>query len=81
MSKVSGKYLNEADFKSNSATGNGSTSAFALSDTPISIHALWVYVDGLFQRPITDYTLSGDTVTFITTPAQDQSLDFRYIKR
>jgi len=81
MSKVLGKYLLETEFKTNTATGNGSTTAFNLTNTPIGIHALWVYLNGLFQTPTTDFSLSGATVTFSTAPANTKSIVFRYIKK
>ena len=49
-------------------TGNGSTTTFT---SPISTNLannIIVTVDGLMQRPTTDYTVSGTTVTFGTAP-------------
>ena len=49
-------------------TGNGSTTTFT---SPISTNLannIIVSVDGLMQRPTTDYTVSGTTVTFGTAP-------------
>ena len=46
------------------ASGDGSTRAFALAETPSSI--LGVYVDG---ASVSAYTLSGKTITFTTAPA------------
>ena len=46
------------------ASGDGTTTVFTLSDTPSSIQA--VYVDG---EEVSNYTLSGSTITFSTAPA------------
>ena len=46
------------------ASGDGTTTAFTLSDTPSSIQA--VYVDG---EEVSTYTISGSTITFSTAPA------------
>ena len=46
------------------ASGDGSTRAFTLAETPSSI--LGVYVDG---ASVSAYTLSGKTITFTTAPA------------
>lgn len=46
------------------ASGDGSTRAFTLAETPSSI--LGVYVDG---SSVSAYTLSGKTITFTTAPA------------
>lgn len=78
--KIVGKYLDADSFKINSASGNGSTTAFNLTDTPISLSVLQVYVNGLIQQPTADYSLSGNQVTFTTAPAAGQEINFHYIK-
>lgn len=80
MSKLLGKHIDPDIFRRNTSSGNGSTTAFVLADTPIGSGALWVYVNGLEQQLTTDYSLSGDTVTFVTAPANAQSIDFNYIR-
>jgi len=52
-------------------TGDGSTTTITLSKTPGSVNNTTVFWDGVFKTPITDYTLSGTTITFGTAPAQD----------
>ena len=49
-------------------TGDGSDTTLTLSDTPGSVNNVLVFFDGIRQQPITDYTLSGTTVTFTTAP-------------
>ena len=49
--------------------GDGTTVAFTLSGAPSSASALIVRIDGVVQTPITDYTVSGTTLTFTTAPA------------
>ena len=49
-------------------TGDGSDTTLTLSDTPGSVNNVLVFFDGIRQQPITDYTLSGITVTFTTAP-------------
>ena len=49
-------------------TGDGSDTTLALSSTPISINNVLVSLNGIMQRPTTDYTLSGSTITFSTAP-------------
>lgn len=51
------------------ADGDGSTTAFALSNTPASLASVEVFVDGVRLLPTEEYTLSGATVTFVTAPA------------
>lgn len=50
-----------------SFTGNGSSTAFTLTSTPQQTVAM-VFVDGVLQRPTTDYSISGTTLTFTFTP-------------
>ncbi len=49
-------------------TGNGSTKTFASPLNTNIANNLIVSVDGIMQRPTTDYTVSGTTVTFGTAP-------------
>lgn len=81
MSKLIGKYIDATAFRKNTSSGDGATTVFNLADTPIGSGALWVFVNGIEQQLTTDYTLSGNTVTFTTAPANAQSIDFSYIRR
>ena len=57
-------------------TGDGSDTTFVLSTTPPSAGALMVFVDGVFQREGSSnaWTLSGDTLTFTTAPANTAAI-------
>ena len=44
-------------------TGDGSTTAFTMSEEPNDAKNVIVYIDGVMQEPTTNYTMSGDTVT------------------
>ena len=59
------------------ATGDASTVAFTLDDTPMS-GTLTVYKNGVLQTVTTHYTLSGAVVTFVSAPALDDKLVFKY---
>ena len=48
--------------------GTGAQTAFTLSGAPGSLSALEVFISGVRQRPTTDYTLSGTTLTFLSAP-------------
>ena len=50
-------------------TGNGSTTTLTLSQTPSSVNNVFVYFDGVAQRPTTDYTLAVNTLTFSSAPS------------
>jgi len=49
-------------------TGDGSDTTLVLSSTPISINNVLIFISGILQRPTTDYTLSGTTITFSEAP-------------
>ena len=51
-----------------SDTGNGSTTTFTSPVSTNLANNIIVSVDGIMQRPTTDYTVSGTTVTFGTAP-------------
>ena len=57
-------------------TGDGSDTTFVLSATPPSAGAIMVFVDGVFQREGSSnaWTLSGDTLTFTTAPANTAAI-------
>ena len=54
-----------------SSSFNGSTTTFNLTAgsvamEPVVAPALLVSVNGVLQQPLTDYTISGSTITFTT---------------
>jgi len=51
-----------------SMTGDGSTVALTIT-TGHNVNSLIVTENGVVQRPTTDYTVSGTTLTFTTAPA------------
>ena len=48
-------------------TGDGSTVAFTVTDG-LTVNNTLVFLNGVFQRPTDDYTVSGTTLTFGTAP-------------
>lgn len=69
-----GKY-NVADSQTDTFTGDGSTTAFTLTDTPESV--ISVEVDDEIAAK-SSYTLSGTTLTFTTAPASGASISVTY---
>ena len=51
-----------------SMTGNGSTATITVT-TGHNVDSVIVTENGIVQRPTTDYTVSGTTLTFVTAPA------------
>jgi len=58
-------------------TGNASTVAFTLGNTPMT-GTLTVYKDGVLQATPANYTLTGKVVTFGVAPALSTKLVFKY---
>lgn len=74
-------FFDSTKYKHASAVGDGSTTAFVLSTAPMSAVQMRVCLNGIVQRPVTDFTLSGTTLTFVTAPALAQDIDIFYLTR
>jgi len=48
-------------------TGDGSTVAYTITNG-LTVNNVMVFLNGVFQRPTTDYTVSGTTLTFGSAP-------------
>ena len=59
---------NLRNFTVDTFTGNGSDTAFTLTETPISANSILVIVDGILQTRTTNYTLATNVVTFTGAP-------------
>jgi hypothetical protein len=46
--------------------GDGTTSTFTLTYTPLSANDVFVYVNGLLQASPEDYSVSGNQVIFVS---------------
>lgn len=60
---------------------NGSNVTFTLAFTPLENDAVTVYLNGIFQKPTTHYTISGSTITFVSAPAVGQDVVVYYIRK
>ena len=58
-------------------TGNGSTTAFTLSNSA-SVNDVFVFYNGVAMKPTTDYGISGATLTFPFTPVASSQIMARY---
>lgn len=59
-------------------TGDGVTTSFTLQRNPVNIANMDVSIDGVTQLPITDYIISGLTITFISAPPNGSAVFARY---
>ena len=59
-------------------TGNGSTTAYALGITPVDLNAVEVYLNGLYQN-VSTLTLAANTLTFSTAPPNGAIIEIRSV--
>jgi len=59
----------------NTATGNGSQTAFGLTSSPSVKTNIQVYIDGVYQNKAT-FSLSGSTLTFSEAPPLNAAIEF-----
>ena len=71
--------LKDADIKRGSATGDGSTTVFAIGWTPPSEQSLWVDINGVIQQD-SAYTISASNITFAAAPASGDTIELRGIQ-
>jgi hypothetical protein len=57
-------------------TGDGSTVAYTVT-SGADVENLLVFINGVYQRPTTDYTVSGTTLTFGTAPVNGDSITIK----
>ena len=60
-------------------TGNGSNTDFTVSNG-LNINQVFVTENGVLQKPTSDYTISGTTLTFTTAPASDVQVVIRELR-
>ena len=58
-------------FTTDAFTGNGSDTTFTLSKAPFSEDGLIVVINNVIQRPTTNFTVSGTTLTIVGTAVAD----------
>ena len=58
-------------FVTDAFTGNGSDTTFTLSKAPFSEDGLIVVINNVIQRPTTNFTVSGTTLTIVGTAVAD----------
>ena len=71
--------LKDADIKRGSATGDGSTVAYAIGWIPPSEQSLFITINGVMQQDAA-YTISSSTLTFAAAPASADAIEWRGIQ-
>lgn len=63
-----GNPLVSTNYQTDTFNGDGSTVAFTLSQAPASPASIAVYISGLYQVPVSAYSVTGTTLTFTGAP-------------
>jgi hypothetical protein len=62
-------------------TGNNSTTQFTLTNGQTVLHNydVLISIDGLIQKPTTDYSITGSTLNFTVAPPNNTDIEVRYL--
>ena len=70
---------NLKSFTTDAFTGDGSTAAFTLTETPTVANSVMVFVDGILQKETSNYAISGSTLTFTTSPDASSEIEAKHM--
>jgi hypothetical protein len=70
---------NAKSFTTDEFTGDGSTTAFTMSETPPHANSILVIVDGIVQKVTTNYTVSSNTLTFTSAPDASAEIEVKHM--
>ena len=59
--------------------GASSNTVFTLTETALNVNSIMVYVNGIYQRPTTNYTVSGTALTFTASLADTDEVDVHHM--
>ena len=65
---------------SRTATGDGSTKVFTVTSGTAVANVL-LFINGIVQRPTTDYSISGANLTIVVAPSASDRIDIRELPR
>ena len=65
---------------SRTATGDGSTKVFTVTSGTAVANVL-LFINGIVQRPTTDYSISGTNLTIVVAPSASDRIDIRELPR
>ena len=68
--------VTSARYNSRVYTGTGACTTFTISSSHTA-NSVLVFENGICQEPITDYSVSGTTLTFTTAPSNGVKIQIR----
>ena len=75
---IRGVVRRSTDFQYDAFTGNGSLTAFTLSNNGATTNSALVFYNGVALKPTADYAISGTTLTTTFTPVNASEIMVRY---
>ena len=61
------------------SAGASSNTVFTLTETALNANSIMVYVNGIYQRPTTNYTVSGTALTFTASLSDTDEVDVHHM--
>ena len=61
------------------SAGASSNTVFTLTESALNVNSIMVYVNGIYQRPTTNYTVSGTALTFTVSLADTDEVDVHHM--
>tara|TARA_R100001440_G_scaffold54406_1_gene74223 strand:- start:186 stop:6605 length:6420 start_codon:yes stop_codon:yes gene_type:complete len=77
--EIGGSGTSTSSLSVNTFTGDGSETAFTLSQAPESEDNVIVFIEGVYQNP-NDFVLNGTTLTFDVAPANTRKIVVYHVK-
>jgi len=78
--KVDVQYLNTPTYFPDKYIAPGAVNDFTLSRSPVSNSSILVFVNGIKLRKITEYYLTGTTLTIVATPSINDVIEVVYLE-
>lgn len=79
-SLVDVQLTNVSSFISDQFLANGVQTVYNLSTTAYSTNGVFVFVDGVTQVPVVDYSISGNVITFTYPPENNGIIEIRSVE-
>lgn len=64
-----------------SGTINGTNDTFVLSEIPLEDDVVMIFLNGLFQYPTIDYSISNATIVFVSAPPLASKIYAYYVQK
>ena len=66
-------------FVGSDATNGSTRTTYTLTESALNVNSIMVYVNGIYQRPTTNYTVSTTTLTFTASLVATDEIDVHHM--